>query len=115
MISIYVLFFQHGPGGNFFVEEDPDTIIVEVEGRGNLNVEEKFSFLQEIQNVSNDCSWVLKQSVCNKLEKMTLEIEATQIDWEQSYIEMPFDKDVHIQSGSDVLRELQGKLKILQV
>ena len=27
VITIYVLFFQHGPGGNFFVEEDPDTII----------------------------------------------------------------------------------------
>ena len=51
VITIYILFFQHGPGGNFFVEEDPDTIIVEVEGRGNLNVEEKFNFLKEVQNI----------------------------------------------------------------
>ena len=27
------------------------------------------------------------------------------------YIEMPFDKDVHIQSGSDVMKELQSKLQ----
>jgi len=110
VISIYVVFFQHGPGGNFFVEEDPDTIIVEVEGRGNLNTEEKFSFLQEVQEVVMTVPGP---------ETISMQQAGTDDPRERGnsdrlgaiFIEMPFDKDVHVQSGADVLLELQDKLK----
>ena len=37
--------------------------------------------------------------------------EATQTELGAIFLEMPFDKDLHIQSGSDVLNELKDKLK----
>ena len=110
VITIYILFFQHGPGGNFFVEEDPDTIIVEVEGRGNLNVEEKFNFLKEVQNI------VL---TVPGPETVSMQQASTEDPRQRGnsdrigalFLEMPFDKDLHLQSGFDVLNELKDKLK----
>ena len=99
-----------GPGGNFFVEEDPDTIIVEVEGRGNLNVEEKFGFLKEVQNI------VL---TVPGPETVSMQQASTEDPRQRGnsdrigaiFLEMPFDKDLHLQSGFDVLNELKDKLK----
>ena len=39
------------PAVLFLFEEDPDTIIVEVQARGNLNANETLEFLKEVEKL----------------------------------------------------------------
>ena len=50
VVTIYSVYGQHGPGGSF-IEEDPDTIIVEVQARGNLNANETLEYLKEVEKI----------------------------------------------------------------
>ena len=73
--------------------------MLEVEGRGNLNTEEKFSFLQEVQEVVMTVPGP---------ETISMQQAGTDDPRERGnsdrlgaiFIEMPFDKDVHVQSGA---------------
>ena len=110
VITIYTLYGDHGPGGQFFVDEDPDTIIVEVQGRGNLNATETLNFLKEIEKiiltVKGPESVYLEQSGEGDPRDRGNADTVGKI-----YVGMPFDRDVLIQTGAAVVTELKEKLK----
>ena len=69
VITIYSVYGQHGPGGSFFIEEDPDTIIVEVQARGNLNANETLEYLKEVEKYQKKN----RLSFTKAVERMCLE------------------------------------------
>ena len=110
VMSIYYVYGGHGPGGQFFVEEDPDTIIVEVQGRGNLNALETVNFLKEIEKIiltiKGPESVYLEQSGDGDPRDRGNADSIGKI-----YVGMPFERDALIQTGAAVLLELKEKLK----
>lgn len=110
VITIFTLYGDHGPGGQFFVEEDPDTIIVEVQGRGNLNATETLDFLKEVEKIiltiKGPESVYLEQSGDGDPRDRGNADTVGKI-----YVGMPFDRDVLIQTGAAVVIELKEKLK----
>ncbi len=110
VLTIFTVYGQHGPGGSFFVEEDPDTIIVEVQARGNLNADETLKYLREIEkivlSVKGPESVFLEQAGSNDPRARGNADAIGKI-----FVGMPFDRDSLIQTGSEVMKELQIKLK----
>ena len=109
VVTIYSIYGQHGPGGSFFIEEDPDTIIVEVQARGNLNANETLEYLKEVEKivltVEGPESVFLEQAGSNDPRDRGNADSIGKI-----YVGMPFDRDSLIKTGSEVLDELQYKL-----